>query len=214
MGHLFSKKKQSKVTQQDKALLELKTTRDKIRQYQKRSESTLQRDRDLAKQLLQNDKKERAKLLLRRKRFIEEKLKQADGQLENIEQLIQDIEFAQVEMKVVDSLKVGNDALKEINALMNIEDIEKILEETQEAVEKQKEIDALLSGGFLTDAEEEEVEVELEALLQDTLEKQLPEAPTAAENPEVVLPDVPEQEIVSAEKEKEKEREPVALEAS
>lgn len=53
----------------------------------------------------------------------------------------------------------------------------------------------MLSGGFLTDAEEEEVEVELEALLQDTLEKQLPEAPTAAENPEVVLPDVPEQEI-------------------
>lgn len=39
---------------------------------------------------------------------------------------------------MVDSLKVGNDALKEINALMNIEDIEKILEETQEAVEKQK----------------------------------------------------------------------------
>lgn len=38
--------------------------------------------------------------MLRRKRFIEEKLKQADGQLENIEQLIQDIEFAQVEMKV------------------------------------------------------------------------------------------------------------------
>lgn len=57
-----------------------------------------------------------------------------------------------------------------------------------------QEIDALISGGFLTEANEEEVEDELEALLQDALEKQLPEAPKDVENPEVVLPDVPEAE--------------------
>ena len=43
----------------------------------------------------------RALLLLRKKKFIEEKLKQADGQLNNVEQMIQDIEFAQVELKVI-----------------------------------------------------------------------------------------------------------------
>lgn len=42
----------------------------------------------------------RALLLLRKKRFIEEQLKKTDGTLENIEKMIQDLEFAQIEMKV------------------------------------------------------------------------------------------------------------------
>ena len=37
---------------------QLKTTRDKIRQYQKRSEAQLAKDRELAKLLLQAHKKE------------------------------------------------------------------------------------------------------------------------------------------------------------
>lgn len=44
----------------------------------------------------------RAKLLLRKKRFIEEQLKKTDGTLENIERMIEDIEFAQIQMKVRD----------------------------------------------------------------------------------------------------------------
>ena len=41
---------------------------------------------------------------------------------------------------MVDSLKIGNETLKQINEVMSIEDIEKILDETQEAVEKQQVI--------------------------------------------------------------------------
>ncbi|XP_037791614.1 charged multivesicular body protein 6-A-like [Penaeus monodon] len=213
MGSLFSKKPQSKVTEQDKAVLQLKSTRDKIRQYQKRSEATLEKDRQLAKQLLQNGKKDRAKLLLRKKRFIEEQLTKTDGTLENIEKMIQDIEFAQIEMKVVDSLKVGNEALKQINEMLSIEDVERILDETQEAAEKQREIDALLSGGILTDEDESAVEEELDALIAAAVEKQLPEAPSAAENPEVELPDVPET-LPEPAKEKVKTKERVAMPAS
>lgn len=55
-----------------------------------------------------------------------------------------------------------------------------------------QEIDALLSGGILTDEDESAVEEELDALIAAAVEKQLPEAPSAAENPEVELPDVPE----------------------
>lgn len=39
---------------------------------------------------------------------------------------------------MVDSLKVGNESLKQINDMLNIEDIERILDETQEAAEKQR----------------------------------------------------------------------------
>ncbi|KAK3870975.1 hypothetical protein Pcinc_023848 [Petrolisthes cinctipes] len=214
MGHLFSKKTPSKVTEQDKAVLQLKTTRDKIRQYQKRSEATLEKDRQLAKQLLHNGRKERALLLLRKKRFIEEQLKKTDGTLENIEKMIQDIEFAQIEMKVVDSLKIGNEALKQVNQMLNIEDVERILDETQEAAEKQQEISDLLSGGALTEDDESAVEEELDALIAAAVEKQLPEAPTPAQNPEVVLPDVPEEMPREPEKAQEKQREKIALAAS
>merc|ERR1712142_397860 len=142
MGSLFSKKRESKVTEQDKAVLQLKSTRDKIRQYQKRSEAGLEKDRVLAKKLLQNGRKERAKLLLRKKHFVEDQLNKTDGQLENIEKLIMDVEFAQIELKVIDSLKIGNESLKVINDMMSIEDVELILDETQEAFDKQNEISA------------------------------------------------------------------------
>lgn len=39
---------------------------------------------------------------------------------------------------MVDSLKVGNESLKQINAMLDIEDIERILDETQEGAEKQR----------------------------------------------------------------------------
>lgn len=55
-----------------------------------------------------------------------------------------------------------------------------------------QEISALLSGGVLTEEDESAVEEELDALIAAAVQKQLPDAPTAAENPEVVLPDVPE----------------------
>jgi charged multivesicular body protein 6 len=40
-------------------------------------------------------------------------------------------------MKVLDSLKVGNQSLKEVQKLFSLEDIEKIMDETREGIEKQ-----------------------------------------------------------------------------
>lgn len=55
-----------------------------------------------------------------------------------------------------------------------------------------QEIDALLSGGIFTEEDETAVEEELDALIADAVQKQLPDVPAAAENPEVELPNVPE----------------------
>jgi len=215
MGQLFSKKKESKVSEQDKAVLQLKTTRDKIRQYQKRSETGLEKDRVIAKKLLQNGRKERAKLLLRKKHFVEDQLKKTDGQLENIEKMIMDVEFAQIELKVVDSLKIGNESLKQINAMMSIEDVELILDETQEAMEKQNEISALLSG-TLTSEDEDIVEEELATLIADAIKQQLPETPAVEDNPEVALPSVPDTALDEEKdvEEKETNKERIAIPAS
>ncbi|GFG36882.1 hypothetical protein Cfor_04653, partial [Coptotermes formosanus] len=140
MGALFgkSKKVQSRVTEHDKAVLQLKQQRDKIKQYQRRIEQTLEKDRQLARKLLQDGKKDRAKLLLRKKRFQEQILQKADGQLENLERLVHDLEFSTIEMEVINGLKVGNEALKKVHEVLNVDEVERILEETREGIEKQR----------------------------------------------------------------------------
>ncbi|XP_076237213.1 vacuolar protein sorting 20 [Calliopsis andreniformis] len=209
MGIFFAKKKPpSRVTEQDKAILQLKQTRDKIKQYQRRIEQSLEKERLIAKKLIQNGQKERALLLLRKKKFQEQVLSKTDGQLENLERMVHDIEFAQIELKVVDGLKVGNTALKKLNDLLSIDEIEKVLDETREGIEKQQEINEVLTGA-LTEEDETEVEAELDALLAAEVKEKAPEVPE-----DVVLPEVPE-ELPEKKKErtKEKTQEAVALEA-
>ncbi|XP_034171204.2 vacuolar protein sorting 20 [Osmia lignaria lignaria] len=209
MGIFFAKKKPpSRVTEHDKAILQLKQTRDKIKQYQRRIEQSLEKERLLAKKLVQNGQKDRALLLLRKKKFQEQVLSKTDGQLENLERMVHDIEFAQVEVKVIDGLKVGNAALKKLHDLLSIDEIEKVMDETREGIEKQKEINDVLSGE-LTEEDEGEVEAELDALLAAEVKEKAPEVPD-----DVILPEVPEG-VPEKKKErtKEKTQEAVALEA-
>lgn len=209
MGIFFAKKKPpSRVTEQDKAILELKQTRDKIKQYQRRIEQSLEKERLLAKKLVQNGQKDRALLLLRKKKYQEQVLSKTDVQLERLMVMVHDIEFAQVELRVIDGLKVGNAALKKLNDLLSIDEIEKVMDETREGIEKQKEINEVLAGE-LTDEDEGEVEAELDALLAAEVKEKAPEVPE-----DVILPDVPE-ELPEKKKErtKEKTQEGVALEA-
>lgn len=107
MGALFGKHKKpvSRVTQQDKAVLQLKQQRDKLKQYQKKIELNLERDRQLAKKLLGEGKRDRAKLLLKKKKYQENLLQNTDTQLERLEQLTHDLEFAQIEVQVGFQLK-------------------------------------------------------------------------------------------------------------
>lgn len=203
MGGLFGKHKKpiSRVTEQDKAVLQLKQQRDKLKQYQKKIEINLEKDRQLAKRLLSENKRDRAKLLLKKKIYQEKLLQNTDVQLEKLEQLTHDIEFAQIEIQVLDGLKTGNTALKKVHEILNIDDIERILDETKEGIDKQHEIDELISGK-LTEEDELAVEAELEELLD--VKDELPEVP------EDKLPELP-QEKVKEKRAKEKER--VALEA-
>uniref|UniRef100_H2N2I4 Charged multivesicular body protein 6 n=1 Tax=Oryzias latipes TaxID=8090 RepID=H2N2I4_ORYLA len=165
MGNLFGKKKQSRVTEQDKAILQLKQQRDKLRQYQKKIRLHLDRERRLAKTLLQDGKKEKALLLLKKKRYQDQLLEKTENQISNLERMVQDLEFAQIEKKVLEGLKVGNECLKKMHEVMSIEEVERIMDETQDAVEYQRQIDEMLAGA-LTQEDEDAVLAELEAITQ------------------------------------------------
>lgn len=126
-------------------------------------------------------------LLLRKKKFQEQILSKTDGQLDNLERMTHDLEFAQVETKVIDGLKLGNTALKKLQEVLSIDEIEKVMDETREGVEKQNEINDILMG-TLTDENEADAEAELEALLELNTKEAIPEVPV-----DVQLPDVPEE---------------------
>ncbi|XP_059613946.1 charged multivesicular body protein 6-A [Phlebotomus argentipes] len=207
MGALFgkSKKPPSRITEQDKAVLQLKQQRDKLKQYQKRIELSLEKDRELAKKCLNTGRKERAKLLLRKKRYQEKLLANTDTQLENLEKLASDIEFAQVEIQVIEGLKTGNQALKSLHQILNIDEIEKIMDETREGVEKQQELDEILSGR-LTEDDENAILEELDNLvaLDDAAkaEEEIPEEDISEKLPDVPS-DLPEREKAKRQKKEE-----------
>lgn len=202
MGNIFGKKKVSRVTEQDKAILQLKQQRDKLRQYQKKINAQLEKERDVARQLLKDGKKDKALLLLKKKRYQDKLLDKTESQISNLEQLVQDLEFAQIEKKVLDGLKVGNECLKKMHEVMSIEEVERILDETQDSIEYQRQIDDMLAGSF-SQEDEDAILAELEAITQGDVE--LPEVPSDE------LPDVPEEEKPERERPRKKpERELLA----
>ncbi|KAI0067791.1 Snf7-domain-containing protein [Artomyces pyxidatus] len=166
-----------KITAQDRAILDMKLQRDKLKQYQKRIQYILDREHEIAKEHLAAGRKDRALIALRRRKYQEGLLAKTDGQLENLEQLVSTIEFSLVEVSVLHGLKQGNEVLKEIHAEMNIESVEKLLEETAEAREYQREIGDMLSNTLSLDDEDavQEELKELQALA--TLNAQVQERP-------------------------------------
>nr|XP_040047501.1 charged multivesicular body protein 6-like isoform X2 [Gasterosteus aculeatus aculeatus] len=174
MGNVFGRRSQpTRVTEQDRAVLQMKQQRDKLKQYQKRITLQLEKERLLAKQWLQDGKKEKALLLLKKKRYQDQLLDKTDSQISNLERMVQDIEFMQIEMEVIEGLKI-----------MCIEDVERILDETQESIEYQRQIDEMLAGA-LTQEDQEAVLAELDAITQGE-DVELPEVPTEP------IPEVPE----------------------
>ncbi|CAF1121464.1 unnamed protein product [Adineta steineri] len=181
MGNIFGKKsskpsKQPAITEQDRAILQLKQQRDRLNQNRRRVESQLDREREVAKQLLKNGQKDRALLLLRKKKMLETQLTKSENILENVERMTHDLEFAQVQVDVVNSLRQGTDALKKMNDILKLEDIEQLMEDSREAIEYQNEVSNLLSGG-LSRADEQDVEAELDELIRADEANQLGQLP-------------------------------------
>ncbi|KAI6007238.1 Snf7 family [Pisolithus albus] len=169
-----------KITAQDRAILDLKLQRDKLKQYQRKIQVILDQEYEIAKAHLAAGDRDRASLALRRRKYQQSLLLKTDGQLENLEQLVSTIEFSLVEKSVLHGLKQGNEVLKEIHREMSVESVEKLMGETQEAREYQIEIGNLLANQLSVD-DEEAVQEELRQLqvqsTQPELHAELPSVP-------------------------------------
>jgi len=125
----------------------------------------------------------------------------------NLEQLVNSIEYAVVEKQVLEGIKKGNDTLKQLNDQMRIEDVEKLMDDTADAIAYQKEVENLLTGQ-LSSEDDEAVMAELNQLekeaVQAEVESQLPAVPTTS---------LPEQQKAQEEEKDEKQKKPAVTAA-
>ncbi|KAI7824623.1 Snf7-domain-containing protein [Gamsiella multidivaricata] len=171
--------KANKITAHDRAILDLKVQRDKLKQYNKRLDLVIAKEQEMAKTYLAKGDKKRALLALRRKKFQEGLLEKTQLQMTNLDELTFSIEQALVEKQVFEGLAAGNQVLKELHKEMSLSDVERLMDETAESIEYQNEIDEMLSTR-LSVAEEEDIERELDEMVATETKAMLPAVPGAS----------------------------------
>jgi len=170
----------------------MKVQRDKLRQYQKRISKLTDRETEIAKECLLRGQRPKALLALRRKKYQETLLAKTDAQLEQLQRLTSDVEFAAVQKDVMYGLQQGTAVLKQIHTEMGgIEQVEKLLEEGAEARAYQQEVSDML-GGQLNNQDEDEVEDELGRMEMEVEGRERDDVGTVPSLPPVpILPDFP-----------------------
>ncbi|KAG7664649.1 VPS20 [[Candida] subhashii] len=192
-----------KITAQDKAIFQLKQQRDNIKKYQRKLQTVIDRQSELARQAVQNKQPERAKFYLRSKKQQQSTIIKTCDQLDNLENLIGTIEFKLIEKDVIYGLTEGNKVLTKLNNEMSVEKIDKIIDQVEEEKLRVDEIsEALGMGSGLTKVEETEVDEEFERMNQEINGKQ-PEEIKMPDVPEQKLPDVPTDKIEEGREEEE-----------
>jgi charged multivesicular body protein 6 len=101
---------------------------------------------------------------------------------------IETVEWESHNLEIMKALQGGTAALNAIHAEMSVDDVERLLEESAEAVEMQNEIDRMLTGQF--NAEDD---LELNSEFEDLMRAANPTAaePKAEEGAAMRLPDAP-----------------------
>ncbi|OXB44710.1 hypothetical protein B1J92_D04246g [Nakaseomyces glabratus] len=168
------------ITETDKAILQLKRSKDEIHKYTKKSDRLIAIEKDRLKQLIHDNPKTykkdtKVRFLLKKIHYQEHLLQQASDQLINLENMVSTLEFKMVEKEFVSGLQTGNEILKKLNA--EFKDVDKLMDDVQDQIEYQAEVDNALANSVVgTNTFEDELDRELDQLDKEV--NGLPELPT------------------------------------
>mmetsp|Transcript_5239 Transcript_5239/g.7761 ORF Transcript_5239/g.7761 Transcript_5239/m.7761 type:complete len:217 (+) Transcript_5239:115-765(+) len=197
MGGKSSKPKKpaGTVSDIDRAVLDLKVSRDRLTRY--RTKINMDSDKLLEKAKLyklQNQTSTALNLLKLRKLKVKETDK-INEQLLTIQSMISNIQSKEEEKEVLSALRQGKNALQKLHEENTLEDVLKLMDEVEEQNEIEKQVNDILNqtGEELSEFEEGELEQELQALIGADAG-----AEATTESP-LELPNVPTQKLPTVE---------------
>lgn len=173
-------------TERDRAILDLKVQRDKLRLYVHRMDSVLRRELEAARELVVAGKKDRALLVLRKKKYQQSLLDKTELHLLAVEEAIATIEFQSVQNTIFENLRAGTDVLRLLQREVSLEQVEKLVEDTQDAYEYQKQVTELLSSQN-TFVDNDQVQQEFDSLLISLLPEPATDALVEPKEKEKIL---------------------------
>ena len=196
MGNLFCPNShQTKINQEERALLDCKLCRDKIKKYIKSLEQKASLKKEKAKEALKNKNRDKAKLYMRQSKMYQTQIQTSYGQLEMIETQITQIESAQSQKDIFTVLKEGNNVLKQLQEEVNAEKMEELSDDLNELKDKNDELTQFFKDRGIEENEEE---------LDDELNKLI--SSVQKEDSKVDLPSANKEHIEENDSEKEQNK--------
>jgi len=208
MGGSQSKAKPKKapggtISDVDRAVLDLKNSRDRLNRYKKKLESDEERLIARAKQAKQDGQTKNALNLLKLRKIKLREVESVEGQLLTVMQMVQTIDSKQNEAQVLAAMAKGKDTLQKMHEETSVEDVLDLMDSITEQNEIEHEISNILEGvPSLSVEDEAAVEAELEAMMvmtQGQTTENLPVVPDTKPLPTVPTNKLPQH--TTAEKE-------------
>lgn len=206
------REREHQVNDKDRAVLELKNARDRLKKYKKKLDSESERLHEQAKDLVRAKKNDRALIILKLRKHKQQGVENVEGQLLSVLQMIEDVEWSSMNVSILKALKVGTDALNQIHSEISVDEVAALMEDTNNAIEVENQINALFAGQFTSEddlslLEElnqlgEPTSTDIASTNSDTGAIIFPEVPTSVPT---IIPAAPSHDIVLAMPEEEEE---------
>ncbi|RNF18808.1 charged multivesicular body protein 6 [Trypanosoma conorhini] len=160
------------ITSSDRAQLELKLQRDRLMAAVRRYDVVAKEERAKAREFVRSGNRRKALYCLKREQLQRTQVTSVTDMLDNVQRLLDTVEFTQIELEVFDAIKGGKEELSKLNAMLNVDDIAELMDDTAETIEEARRINVILAQpleGYEDD----------EALLAELLSQGVSSAPAA-----------------------------------
>ncbi|MCJ1231339.1 ESCRT-III subunit protein snf7 [Toensbergia leucococca] len=156
-----------------KAILDLRQQLDMLQKRERHLENQMSKQDDIARENISSNKTA-ARNALKRKKQLEHSLEQTTSTISMLEQQIYSIESANINQETLLAMKNAGAAMKQIHGKMNMDEVDKTMEQLREQHELSEEIGTAITSMPMTDPiDEDELESQLAALEQENLDEKM-----------------------------------------